>query len=969
MYIVANQLELSNGVRRDRGDCLVDAEQVIPPPVLQKRGTLYIITETEAMSNGKPHPGDVALCREVQEIILHDFYNTSTNTSVTGALKHALEKANQLVFNSNSTLMPPERRGVGLTVALVRGNEVYTGQVLPTRAYLFQQGEIKTLPASALTNQPTRSTDQLYGRSRTRSDPQDTLPLPRHTSLPALGRYTSIDPILTRNIFEAGDLLVLCSSNYSRILQEDDLHWILDQPDSRAALANLSEFSHKQSLTDGYAVIIETREEVGGRPPADRQPDSGWKSTAEGVAGAVSLLASRLNPLGPKSNLEPAEDDYLPEISPAQSYPRETAPSPPIEREITKPLKFSRLPVENSPLTTAPPSDFAPELDPLAPLSNEDREAGSWLHREDDDLNRPAFLKGRSIGPGPETPSIAGSKDAITSPGPLKPKAFMPRLGPDGLPIQPGQRNFSYTDASQEAGYNGAPVGTKPFSPRPYVQSYRAPKPEMPEEPEVFEEPIEIRKRWWEKKRPPESQGRVMAQPPNSPYFDMVGGDGYGPPVPKGRSFSNLSVRNRSLIMAGIGVVLGLAVVLLILSVATGAVGGNKTKAAELVQAAESKRVQAQQSAESNPAGARTLLIQANADLEAARKEKADLPEIQTTANAVKQTLNVVNKVTVPPDLRIALDLASQGTGVSLSKAVISAKGDQLYLMDTGRNVIYSADVLGAVKTILKPGDKAGNNAFGKPLAMVALPDGLLVLDEANLAWSYNKNAGAWTAQPLGGSPKGPLQAASYEGNLYLTGTGTGQIWKYNAGSYGAKPDDWLNPSLVPSLNLDQAGGFAIDGTVYALNKNGKLSQMQRPVGKPKGEVVKEFDISKDPHLGPAFNGPYLLNPGSLDYPYLFVLDGENRVLQFNKASGAFIQQFQSAEGNKEFTGLKDVAVDEANKKIYLVGPQKVYVFNLTEPPAPSVPAGTPGVTTATAGRPGAASTVPVISTQPTPKA
>jgi hypothetical protein len=75
--------------------------------------------------------------------------------------------------------------------------------------------------------------------------------------------------------------------------------------------------------------------------------------------------------------------------------------------------------------------------------------------------------------------------------------------------------------------------------------------------------------------------------------------------------------------MAGIGLVLGLAVVLLILSVATGAVGGNQTKATELVQAAEAKRVQAQQSAETDPVGARTLLTQANSDLEAARKEKA----------------------------------------------------------------------------------------------------------------------------------------------------------------------------------------------------------------------------------------------------------------------------------------------------------------------------------------------------------
>ena len=958
MYIVANQLELSNGVRRDRGDCLVDAEQVISPPVLQKRGTLYIITETENMSIGKPRSGDVELCREVQETILHDFYNTS-NTSVTGALRHALEKANQLAFNYNSTLMPPERRGVGLTVALVRGNEVYSGQMLPTRAYLFHLGEIKTLPASALTGPQNRSTDQLQGRTRTGADdPQDTLPLPRHSSLPALGRYTSIEPILTRNIFEAGDKLVLCSSSYSRVLQDADLQSILDQPDSRGALANLSEFSRKQNINDGYALIIGTREEVGARPSADRQPDSGWKSTAEGMAGAVSLLAARLNPMGPRSNQRSEDDNYQQEDG---AFVNEAASPIEARRDITRPLK--------QPPETNRHVEEAAELDPLAPLSNESMEAGSWLHREDDDLNRPAFLKGRSVEP--DSPSIADSKEVITSPGPIRPKPFTSRLGGDGTITPFGPRKFSYTDASQEPGNTAPPGSSQPFSTRPYVQSYRAPVPEIPEVPVDFEEPVEVRKRWWGKRPVPESQGQVKGQPANSPYFDMVGGDGYGPPVQKKWAFNNLSVRNRSLIMAGVGLVMGLAVVLLILSVAGGTITGSKTKAAELVLAAETKRGNAQQMAESDPAAARNLLALAATDLDAARKARADLPEIQTSASAIKQTLNTVNKVTIPADLRVALDLTSQGTGVSLSRAVISAKGDQLYLMDSGQGRIYSADVLGAAKTILKGGDKAGNNSFGKPVAMVARPDGLLVLDDGNLAWSYNKTAGKWTAQTLGGAPKGNFQAASYLDNLYLIGTGTGQILKYNAGNYAAKPDEWVNPSLIPSLNLDKSSGFAIDGTVYSLTKEGHLYQMARPTGKDKGELVKEFDIFKDPRLGPAFNSPHLLNVGSLEYPYIFVLDGENRVLQFSKATGAFIQQFQSAEGNKEFNGLKDVAVDEANKKIYLVGSDKVYVYNLINAPvtpgSQTVPAGTPGATPANQ-TPGVAKNATIIATQTTPK-
>jgi serine/threonine protein phosphatase PrpC len=963
MYIVANQLELSNGVRRDRGDCLVDAEQIIPPPVLQKRGTLYIITETENMAGGKPRHGDIELCKEVQETILHDFYNTA-NTSITGALKHALDKANQLVFNYNSTLMPPERRGVGLTVALVRGNEVYSGQMLPTRAYLYHQGELKTLPTAALTAQANRSTDQLTGGRTAASggstDPQSTLPLPRHTSLPSLGRYTTIDPILSRNIFEAGDLLMLCSASYTRVLNDESLLWILDQPDSRGALINLSEYSRNQNLNDGYAIIIGAREEIGARPFTDRQTDNGWKGTAENMAGAVSLLAARLNPLGPRPNAAPGEnDDYLEDSEApfvARGIPAQEA------KRVTGPINLAGRP---------PVVSETEENDPLA---TKDPDSGSWMHREGDDLNRPAFLKGRSLNPEPESPSIAGSKDAITSPGPIKPKPFTSRLGGDGTmtpSVPTGVRKFSYTDASQDQNLNTPPVNI-PFSTRPYVQSFRAPIPEAPPPPpDQFDEPIEISKRRRAKK-PAAPQGQVSAEPLDNPYFDMVGGDGYGPPVKQKWSFNNMSVRNRSLVMGGIGLVLGLAVVLLILSVSGGSIIGNESKARQLVTQAEAKRVSALQLVETNPNGARDLLTQANDLLADARKEKPDLGEIQATANAVRQTLNTVNKVTIPLDLRVALDLANQGPNVNLSKAIISAKGDQLYLMDTGQNAIYTADVLGAVKPILKSGDKAGNNAFGKPVTMVARPDGLLVLDDANLAWSYNKAANTWTAQPLGGSPKGKLQAASYQGNLYLTGTGTGQILKYNAGNYAAKPDEWVNPNLVASLNLDKAGGFAIDGNVYSLNSAGHVYQMARPNGKIQGEVLRDFDLTKDARLGPPLNAPYVLNVGSLDYPFMFVLDAENRVLQFGKSNGAYIQQFQSAEGNTEFTGLKDVAVDEANKKVYLISAQKVYVYNLTDAPAsPAVtpgaqtqPAGTPG----TSGTPGAGANVTIISTQPTAK-
>jgi hypothetical protein len=80
------------------------------------------------------------------------------------------------------------------------------------------------------------------------------------------------------------------------------------------------------------------------------------------------------------------------------------------------------------------------------------------------------------------------------------------------------------------------------------------------------------------------------------------------------------------------------------------------------------------------------------------------------------------------------------------------------------------------------------------------------------------------------------------------------------------------------------------------------------------------------------------LQVGTLEYPYVFVVDGEKRVLQFQKEGGGFIQQFQATPNGKEFDNLHDVAVDITNKKLYLIGEQKVYVFTLkAETPGPVI--------------------------------
>lgn len=852
MQIAANQLELNNGNRRDQAECLVDAEQTIAPPILQKRGTLYIITEAEPLPTGKPGPNDLELCREAQETILREYYSFSATATVTSALRHALEKANQAIFNLNSAVLPSERRGLGVTAALVRGNEVYTAQMPPSQVILSHQNQLRILP-------------ELPDRRATQN------PNNKHQRLLTLGRHGSIEPNFNRNVFEDGDLLILCSSHFVQKLTQKDLETIVSK-DNHTTLVNLSEFARKNSLTNGYALVAGAKSDNSPQPTVASERT--WRNAAEGVAGTVGLIASKFGPKDEKEKGTGQIDD------------------------------FAFLAQNKT------------EVDPLAPLTKPKTNDASWLQREDDDLNRPAYLRGRTISQGTK-PTVIKQQNKDEQPTVVK-------------------RDFTF----------GGGATPPPSS----------------------EETTEVTTTAWGSSKRPSSSGRVSGQPANSPYVDMVGDDGYGPPA-KRNSFDIMALANpRYLVLGGIGLVLFIAVIILLMSVFGGKSTTSSSKALELIQTAKQQLVSAQQVGDTEPSRARALISQAQTNLETARKEKASLEDTQTLQKDLTLALNTINRVTIPNDIRMAIDVSSQGTGVRLSKGLISPTADTIYLLDSGRGAVYQSDTAGTIKNILKTGDKVGAATFGKPITMVSRPDGIMVIDEANLVWLYNKAAGSWTSQSLGGTAnwagKTIKQAGSFQGNLYLLGPGNGQILKYNAGNYSTNPDEWLNPTAFSTLNLDNATGFSIDGTIYALSKEAKILQMARPSGKDKGELIQEFDPKATNSLFPPLSSPTALNVGSLDFPQIFVLDSEKRVVQFRKEDGAFIQQFQAAIDHKEFDNLQDIMIDEAAKKVYIVGLQKVHVFALSA----NKPVLTTSATPSNSQQPGGSVNVTVIVSNPTVK-
>jgi serine/threonine protein phosphatase PrpC len=934
LRVLASQFELAGGLRREKGDFLVDAEMWMPPAALQKRGNLYIIAEIEGDNPEYPSPQAKEYCQEAQMTILEEYYNFNATASITSALRHALERGNQQIFNRNSATLPPNRRGVGVSCAVVRGNELFLAQMPPTQAFVVHQGQLRYYPAN-------------FGQNNNDIEYIESMPIAgtRHVDTPpSLGRYAQIEPTFNRVVFDDGDLLVLCSSKLAGKLTLDQAERYFNGEEGRRALFNLADFARSQNISDGYALSISVRGDYSthqlDRAAAERSEFFSQRNTdnnpirgaLEGVVGAVSLLTSQFTPT--KERPEPPQNNFTYQQSATVEPPRTVDD---LEQAVQQ----------------ATPRGQASAIDPVQP-----EEPRPHLKQQSDNLKEPPFFRDQrdQFEKTPEPDAMPPQANVFRPPTPEEVAQARAAVENDSKipPAEPKPRVFSYTGT------------TEPKPPKPPVTPF--PQPKITIDTEDVVPPVESKKRTFSffggKAKPTTTINPGQGAP--DPYFDMVGGDGYLPPeslkeerkrLKGGLNFGNLWIK------AGLAGLIAIAILFLLFAVVSVANfgGGDNNKALDLVKQAEQKRIVAQQLAATDPIRARTIIRDANADLDLAVKEKKDLPEIVTTRNALRVTLDQIDRVTVPNDLRLSTDLTGQGTGVKVTSTFLASTNDAVFMLDSGRNQILLQDLQGVTRSILKAGDKASNRTFNKALAIAPRLDSIIVIDGENAAWVYDRKANSWAASLLGSSANWavPIQKIdTYQGNLYVIGPAGGQVLRFLAGNYAAKPDEWLDNNEVDKAGLNKATAFAIDGRIYSINSEGIYTQMARPDGKTKGEVLNQFNLNANAAVNPPLKNPTKLIVGTLDYPYIFVIDGQKRILQFQKSNGQFIQQFKTSATGKELDNLNDIYFDEVNKKLFAVGDNRIYVFRV-----PSAPPLNP-VTTSTTVLPN-----PTVTTIVTPTA
>jgi len=151
----------------------------------------------------------------------------------------------------------------------------------------------------------------------------------------------------------------------------------------------------------------------------------------------------------------------------------------------------------------------------------------------------------------------------------------------------------------------------------------------------------------------------------------------------------------------------------------------------------------------------------------------------------------------------------------------------------------------------------------------------------------------------------------SFRGNLYFLDGRVGEIIKYPPLIEGKDfPKLWL---ISQTKKFNDSKSIAIDGSIWLLTKN----EIHRYYGGKYQETLKLEIFPPPKNFEKIFTSEKLA--------YLYILEAvEKRIIILEK-SGQIFKQFQS----DQFDNLKDFAVSENGKEIYLLNGQKIYKIEL----------------------------------------
>src|SRR6266508_4042182 len=313
----SSQFGLISGIRQPNSDMVLQAAPAGLFTPEARKGQLFVVAEADQ---------DVARGRDACQLVIHTirklFYDDSS-FSVTSALRKAISAANKLLYEQNFSASPQKRAVVGVTCAVVKGNDLYIAQIQPAQAYVLAGGKLRALPPiPAWGVAPDITTFFKPG---------------------AVGASLSIEPEFYRAVLNIGDTLLMCTSNLTRLIGQNDATRLL-----RAVLLDdiadgLADMCTEHQITEGHGLIVGVRAALS--PAAQAEPLSRAGITERGrlalrrayawagrITGAAALqlqgATTRAQQQRAGSRLEQAQREQA-RLSEAQAEPPYSIAPPP----------------------------------------------------------------------------------------------------------------------------------------------------------------------------------------------------------------------------------------------------------------------------------------------------------------------------------------------------------------------------------------------------------------------------------------------------------------------------------------------------------------------------------------------------------------------------------------------------------------------------------------------------------------
>jgi len=322
-------------------------------------------------------------------------------------------------------------------------------------------------------------------------------------------------------------------------------------------------------------------------------------------------------------------------------------------------------------------------------------------------------------------------------------------------------------------------------------------------------------------------------------------------------------------------------------------------QAAVLLNQAQAKKEEGEALKTLNPAKSQQLLTEAQnlvKEIEKLGGQSEDFLKFREELNRL--LVSSVREHEVEGKLFFDLELIKAGAE---GKDLLLTEGE-LIVLDEKQTAVYEIGLAGQKSTILFGGEKLQ----GASLMAQAGNDLYVLSDEGLLKGGKLPEVEIKEDEDWGKI----IDMEGFSGHLYLLDS-QGEIWKYPAIEGGfAEKQKWLQQKA----DFSSAISLTIDGSLWVLTKDGQL--------------LKFLQGQKDVFALTGLNKP-LFEPVALftdfDSQNLYVLDkGNARIVTFSK-NGEYQSEYHWAELGQ----AQDLAVIEAEKKIFCLMGNKIYLLEM----------------------------------------